>query len=148
MQQTHHFKRNLFTLKIVGNTFPAHSFFPNAFLSPPQKMHERLLGVLCKHLFQGIFPQCHSFVTCAVPGHTAPSFPCCPGRGVCWLPGGGGSSCCWPPSPEPSCCPMHPLWEKPIGSQAQWNREEGHKEGCRTEIKCCHRFMLVLCCHF
>lgn len=71
----------------------------------------------------------------AVPGHTAPSFPCCPSRGVCWLPVGDGYSCCWPPGPEPSCCPMHPLWGKPIGFQAQWSREEGHQEGCWIEIK-------------
>lgn len=37
MQQAHYFKKNLFTFKIVGNTFPTHSFSPSTFLSPPQK---------------------------------------------------------------------------------------------------------------
>lgn len=40
MQQARYFKRNLFTLKIVGNTFPTHSFSPSTFLSPPQKCQE------------------------------------------------------------------------------------------------------------
>lgn len=98
-------------------------------------MCERLLGVLCKHLSQGTFPQCHSFLIRAVPVLTAPSFSCCPGRGVCWLPVGDGCSCCWPPGPESSCCPLHPLWEKPIDFQAQWSREKGHKEGRWSEIE-------------
>lgn len=40
MQQAHYFKKNLFTFKIVGNTFPTHSFSPSTFLSPPQKCQE------------------------------------------------------------------------------------------------------------
>ena len=133
MQQAHNFKRNLFILKIVGNTFPTHSFFPNTFLFPPQKMPERLLGVLCKHLSQWNFPQRRSFWACAVPGHTAPSFPCSPDRDASWLPAWEGCSQCQPPGPEPSCCPTDPPWGSPIGCHTHGSKEKGHREGCCTE---------------
>lgn len=125
MQQAHKFKRNLFTLKIVGNTFPTHSFFPNTFLSPPQKMPERLLGVLCKHLSQWIFPQCHSFPPHGVPGHTAPAFPRSPGRSAHRPPAWDGCSRRWPPGPEPSCRPTHP----PRGIPCQLSHSSEHGRG-------------------
>lgn len=130
MQQAHNFKRNLFTLKIVGNTFSTHRFFPNAFLSPPQKMPERLLGVLCKHLSQWIFPRCRSFLTRRARAHSSFISPlswqrCVPVTSMRWLL----------PTPAPRSrgllLPRAPI---PVSFHTHRSVEEGHKEGCCTEI--------------
>lgn len=123
MQQAHNFKRNLFTLKIVGNTLPAHSFFPNTFLSPPQKMPERLLGVLCKHLSQRIFLGAVCFQCLVCQGTRLLRVPA-PLAEVRWPPVWDGCSWhCPQVQNPPATSHIHP-----ISFHTHWRVEGGHKE--------------------
>lgn len=56
MQQTHNFKRNLFTLKIVGNTFPTHIFFPQCLPVPTSKNAWKASRCFVQTSFPWIFP--------------------------------------------------------------------------------------------